>query len=72
MWAGLNYKDLSTIDFKKEGIIDPLKVVNAALQNASSVAGTIITTDAAVIEERHKDAQPPAPGIDQMDPHGYI
>jgi len=72
MWAGLDYKDLSTIDFKKAGIIDPLKVVNAALQNASSVAGTIITTDAAVIEERHKDAQLPAQSIDQMDPHGYI
>jgi chaperonin GroEL len=72
MWAGLDYKDLSTIDFKKAGIIDPLKVVKAALQNASSVAGTIITTDAAVIEERHKDAQPPAPGIDQMDPHGFM
>jgi len=72
MWAGLDYKDLSTVDFKKAGIIDPLKVVKAALQNAASVAGTIITTDAAVIEARHKDAQPPAPGMDQFDPNGYM
>jgi chaperonin GroEL len=72
IWAGLNYKDLSTIDFKEAGIIDPLKVVNAALQNASSVAGTIITTDAAVIEERNKNTQPTAPGMDQFDPNGYM
>jgi len=58
LWAGLNYKDLNTLDFKKAGIIDPLKVVKTALQNAASVAGTILTTDAAVIEERRKDEQP--------------
>jgi len=72
MWAGLNYKDLSTIDFKKAGIIDPLKVVKAALQNASSVAGTIITTDAAVIEQRNQNTPLPAQGVDQMDPFGVM
>tara|TARA_R110000796_G_C14540216_1_gene432809 strand:- start:54 stop:1715 length:1662 start_codon:yes stop_codon:yes gene_type:complete len=55
---GLNYKDLSSLNFKTSGIIDPLKVVRTALQNAASVAGTILTTNAAVVEERRKDEQP--------------
>ena len=71
-WKGLNYKDLSVINFKEAGIIDPLKVVNAALQNASSVAGTIITTDAAVIEKRNTETPLPAPGMDQFDPNGFM
>ena len=71
LWKGLNYKDLSTLDFKKAGIIDPLKVVKTALQNAASVAGTILTTDAAVIEERRKDEQP-AHVNGHWDPNGVI
>ena len=68
LWTGLNYKDLSTLDFKTAGIIDPLKVVKTAIQNASSVAGTILTTDAAVVEERRKDEQshPDQQGWDPM------
>ena len=71
LWTGLNYKDLSILDFKKAGIIDPLKVVKTALQNASSVAGTILTTDAAVIEERRKDEQP-AHVNGEWDPNGFL
>ena len=71
LWTGLNYKDLSILDFKKAGIIDPLKVVKTALQNASSVAGTILTTDAAVIEERRKDEQP-AHVNGEWDPNGFM
>jgi chaperonin GroEL len=70
LWAGLNYKDLSVINFKEAGIIDPLKVVKAALQNASSVAGTILTTDAAVVEERRKNEQQHQE--QQWDPNGYM
>jgi chaperonin GroEL len=55
-WAGLNYKDLSTIDFKKAGIIDPKKVTRIALENAASVAGTILTTES-VIYERKEDQE---------------
>ena len=51
-WAGLNYKDLSTIDFKEAGIIDPKKVTRIALENASSVAGTILTTESVIYEKR--------------------
>jgi chaperonin GroEL len=55
-WAGLNYKDLSTIDFKEAGIIDPKKVTRIALENAASVAGTILTTES-VIYERKEDKE---------------
>ena len=54
LWAGLNYKDLSTIDYKKEGIIDPKKVTRIALENASSIAGTILTTESVVYEKKKK------------------
>ena len=69
LWAGLNYKDLSIINFKEAGIIDPLKVVRTAIQNASSVAGTILTTDAVVMEQRKKEkpfGEQPQPEWDNM------
>jgi len=55
-WDGLNYKDLSTINFKEAGIIDPKKVTRIALENAASVAGTILTTES-VIYERKEDKE---------------
>jgi len=45
----------------KAGIIDPTKVVRLALQDASSVAGLLITTEAMVAERPEKKA-PPMPG----------
>jgi chaperonin GroEL len=39
-----------------KGIIDPTKVVRAALQNAASIAGLLITTEAMVAERRKKEA----------------
>jgi len=51
-WAGLNYKDLSVMDFKKAGIIDPKKVTRIALENAASVAGTILTTESVIYEKK--------------------
>ncbi|MCW5773295.1 MAG: chaperonin GroEL [Rhodospirillaceae bacterium] len=54
-----NYKDLL-----KAGIIDPAKVVRCALQDASSVAGLLITTEAMVAEKPEKKAPMGAPGGD--------
>jgi chaperonin GroEL len=51
-WNGLNYKDLSTMDFKVAGIIDPKKVTRIALENAASVAGTILTTESVIYEKK--------------------
>ncbi len=61
------YKDLV-----KAGIVDPTKVVRTALQDAASVAGVLVTTEAMVAEKPKKDP-PPAPpggapgGMDDMD-----
>ena len=49
-------------DLVKAGIIDPVKVVRVALQNASSVAGIMITTEA-MITELPKDEKPAAGGM---------
>ena len=44
------------------GIIDPAKVVRAALQDAASVAGLLVTTEAMVAERPQKESPPPCPG----------
>jgi chaperonin GroEL len=44
-----------------KGIIDPTKVVRSALQDAASVAGLLITTEA-MVAELPKKTTPPAPG----------
>jgi len=49
-------------DLVKAGIIDPTKVVRTALQDAASVAGLLITTEAMVAELPKKDAAPAMPG----------
>jgi chaperonin GroEL len=43
------------VDMVKAGIIDPVKVVRTALQDAASVAGIILTTEAAIVEAPKKD-----------------
>src|SRR6187549_3601452 len=48
------------VDLMKKGIIDPTKVVRAALQNAASIAGLLITTEAMVAERPKKDSGSPA------------
>jgi chaperonin GroEL len=45
----------------KVGIIDPTKVVRIALQDASSIAGLIVTAEATITEHPKKEA-PPIPG----------
>jgi len=49
-------------DMVKAGIIDPVKVVRCALQDAASVAALLITTEAMVAERPKKDAAPAMPG----------
>ena len=66
LWSGLNYKDLSVINYKKSGIIDPKKVTRIALENAASIAGTILTTESVVYEKREKTK----PNQDQGMPPG--
>jgi chaperonin GroEL len=56
-------------DLVGAGVIDPAKVVRAALQDAASVAGLLVTTEALVAEKPKKDKAPaaPAPGMGEMD-----
>jgi len=49
-------------DMVKAGIIDPTKVVRTALQDASSVAGLLITTEAMVAEKPEPKTSPPGGG----------
>jgi chaperonin GroEL len=51
----------------KAGIIDPTKVVRLALQNAASVAGLLVTTEAMVAEKPEKKAPPAMPHAGDMD-----
>ena len=53
-------------DMVKMGIMDPTKVARSALQNASSISGLLLTTDAAVAEAPKKDDPAPVPSM----PHG--
>jgi chaperonin GroEL len=57
------------VDMVKAGIIDPTKVVRLALQNAASIAGLLITTEAMVAEKPEKKtppAMPPGGGMDEF------
>jgi chaperonin GroEL len=49
-------------DLVRSGIIDPTKVVRTALQDAASVAGLLVTTEAMVAEKPEKKAPPMPPG----------
>lgn len=57
---GFNAQTEEYVDMVATGIIDPVKVVRTALQDAASVASLIITTEAAITEAPKKDAGMPA------------
>jgi len=60
-WFGYNLKSEKVVNMKAEGIIDPFKVIRVALENAISVAGTILLTETVISETKDtKDNQ----GID--------
>jgi chaperonin GroEL len=54
-------------DMFQQGVIDPAKVVRTALQDAASVAGLLITTEAMVAEKPKKETAPAMPGGGGMD-----
>jgi chaperonin GroEL len=65
-WNGLNYKDLTVMDFKAAGIIDPKKVTRIAIENAASIAGTILTTESVIFEKKEDDDETPNPMAGMM------
>ena len=61
---GFDARDESYVDMFEAGIIDPAKVARVAVENACSIAGMILTTEAAVTEIPEKEAAPAMPPMD--------
>ena len=59
---GFDAQTETYVDMVAAGIIDPTKVVRTALQDAASVAGLLVTTEAMVAEHPRKEAAPAMPG----------
>ena len=70
---GFNAQTEEYGDLVGMGVIDPTKVVRSALQNAASVAGLLITTEAGIVELPKKEAAAPAMpgGMDGMGGMGF-
>ena len=58
---GFNAKTDEYVNMFQAGIIDPTKVTRVALENAASVAGMILTTEAAVVDIKEENPAPAAP-----------
>lgn len=56
-WVGYNLKTECFVDMKEAGIIDPTKVTRTALENASSVAGTILLTECTIVDKPDENKQ---------------
>jgi chaperonin GroEL len=66
-WEGYNLKTEQVVNMKEAGIIDPAKVTRTALENAASVAGTVLLTECVVVDspEDKKESNPMA-GMEGM------
>lgn len=51
MGHGFNAKTGEYVDLIEAGVIDPVKVTRSALQNASSIAALVLTTETLVVEK---------------------
>ena len=58
-WTGYNLKTGNVVNMKEAGILDPTKVTKTALENAASVAGTILLTECVVVDHPKQDAPTP-------------
>ncbi|MBX3115382.1 MAG: chaperonin GroEL [Fimbriimonadaceae bacterium] len=64
---GLNAATGEMVDMVKSGIVDPAKVTRSTIQNAASIAGLVLTTEALVVEKKEeKKAAMPGGGMDDM------
>ena len=58
-WMGYDLKSEEVVNMKEAGIIDPAKVTRTALENAASVAGTILLTECTIVDKpEDKDSSP--------------
>jgi chaperonin GroEL len=68
---GFNAQDEKYVDMLSAGIVDPAKVVRTALQDAASIAGLLITTEAMVAELPKEAAAPAMPAGGGMGGMGF-
>ena len=54
MGVGFDAAKEEYVDMKKAGVVDPTKVTRSALQNASSIASMVLTTESIVTEKKEK------------------
>ncbi len=66
-WQGFNPRTKQYVDMLKEGIIDPTKVTRLALENAASVAGTMLTTECVITNIKKEGNNQP-----QVDPSMFM
>jgi chaperonin GroEL len=57
-WLGYNLKTEEIVDMKTVGICDPTKVTRTALENAASVAGTLLLTECAIVSHPDQEDSP--------------
>ena len=62
-WAGYNLKTEEVVNMKEAGIIDPTKVTRTALENAASVAGTLLLTECTLVPLPEEKEDTPSMGI---------
>jgi chaperonin GroEL len=65
--TGLNAATGETTDLVKEGVIDPAKVTRSTVQNATSIASLVLTTEALIAEEPEDEPAMPAGGMGGME-----
>ena len=65
-WKGFNPRTGLYVDMLEEGIIDPTKVTRLALENAASVAGTLLITECVITNLKPKDKQ------EEIDPSQFM
>ena len=65
--TGLNAATGETTHLVKEGVIDPAKVTRSTVQNATSIASLVLTTEALIAEEPEDEPAMPAGGMGGME-----
>jgi chaperonin GroEL len=68
---GLNAATGEMVDLVKAGIVDPAKVTRSTIQNAASIAGLVLTTEALVVDKPEPKKAMPNPGMGGMDGMDY-
>ena len=64
---GYDFNSMELKDMMEAGIVDPLKVVRTALENAASIAATFLTTEAVIVDKPEKKETPAGGNVGGMD-----